>query len=104
MLPLSMGDITPYGNGVHHINSLMQPTTATTAPVVGVPITSSAVVAGSATGASHEVDIELAARFCVEVAKDFTSGMARFYDPAEFERLVELYGSMRHLQTQGGTR
>lgn len=101
VLALSMADITPYGNGVHHINSLMQPTTATTAPVVGVPITSAAVVAGSATGASHEVDIELAARFCVEVAKDFTSGIAHFYDPAEFARLVELYGSMRHLQTQG---
>lgn len=91
-------DITPYGNGVFHLNSILQPATATDAPVVGVAITSEAVVPGSATGASQEIDIECAARFAVEVAKAFGSGAAEFYDRAEFERLVRLYGSMSHLQ------
>ena len=33
---LSQQDITPYGNDLYHLNSILQPTTATTAPVVGV--------------------------------------------------------------------
>ena len=34
--PLSMADITPYGNGLYHLNSILQPCTATDAPVVRV--------------------------------------------------------------------
>ncbi len=91
-------DITPYGNGVFHINSILQPATATEAPVVGVAITSETAVPGCATGASQEIDIECAARFAVEVAKAFGAGRASFYNRAEFARLVRLYGSMEHLQ------
>lgn len=101
VFPLSMSDITPYGNGLHHINSIMQPAVATKAPVVGVAITTEVPVPGCGTGASHEVDIELAARFCIEVAKEFGAGRCRFYDAREFARLVELYGPMNHLQTMG---
>jgi hypothetical protein len=43
----------------------------------------------------------MAARFCIEVAKAFGRGKCAFYDAAEFERLVSLYGSMEHLQTMG---
>jgi Protein of unknown function (DUF1177) len=93
-----MQDITPYGNGVYHLNSIMQPATATSSPVVGVAITTEATVPGSGTGASDLSAVESAARFCVEVAKDFGAGGCRFYDEAEFDRLVELYGSMRPLQ------
>ena len=93
-------DITPYGNGIFHLNSILQPATATDAPVVGVAITSEAIVPGSATGASQEIDIEYAARFSVEVAKAFGAGAAQFYDRAEFARLVRLYGPMAHLQTK----
>jgi hypothetical protein len=57
ILPLTMQDVTPYGNGVHHVNSIVQPATATAAPVLGVAITAESVVPGSATGASHEADI-----------------------------------------------
>ncbi|EHS57166.1 DUF1177 family protein, partial [Paenibacillus sp. Aloe-11] len=32
-------DITPYGNDLYHINSILQPAVATSAPVVGVAIT-----------------------------------------------------------------
>ncbi|MFN8059322.1 MAG: DUF1177 domain-containing protein [Vicinamibacterales bacterium] len=94
-------DITPYGNGVFHINSILQPAASTSAPVVGVALTAEIAVPGSATGASSEHDIAQAARFAVEVAKSFGRGRAAFYDPTEFARLVELYGPMTHLQRRG---
>jgi hypothetical protein len=101
VFPLAMQDITPYGNDIYHLNSILQPATATTAPVVGVAITAEVAVPGCATGASQPTDVEMAARFAVEVAKGVTAGKCRFYDPAEFARLVSLYGSMRGLQTMG---
>lgn len=99
--PITMQDITPYGNGVYHINSIMQPATATSAPVVGVATTASTPIPGSATGANQVFALEMAGRFCVEVAKSFTAGECPFYDDEEFARLTALYGSMRSLQTLG---
>jgi hypothetical protein len=96
--PITTQDITPYGNGVDHINSILQPATATPAPVVGVAIGAESVVPGCGTGASHEVDIAEAVRFAIEVAKETGAGTCRFHDDAEFGRLVSLYGSMGHLQ------
>lgn len=98
VIPVTTQDITPYGNGVHHINSLLQPAVATDAPVVGLAITAGTAVAGCATGASHETDIAAAARFALETAKEFGRGGASFLDRAEFDRLVELYGPMTRLQ------
>ncbi len=103
-LTLTTQDITPYGNDVHHINSILQPSTATDAPVVGVATTSVSPVAGSATGANYISDIDAASRFVLETAKDFTNGWATVYDEDEFAHLNELYGSMAHLQTLGGDR
>jgi hypothetical protein len=34
--PITMQDITPYGNDIYHINSILQPSVVTDAPVVGV--------------------------------------------------------------------
>jgi hypothetical protein len=96
--PVTMQDITPYGNGIYHLNSILQPSVVADAPVVGVAICTESAVPGSATGASHEIDIAAAVRFVVEVAKEFGSGTARFYDPQEFALLTRLYGSMRHLR------
>ncbi|CAI1560952.1 DUF1177 domain-containing protein [Serratia sp. T13T92] len=96
--PITMQDITPYGNDVHHLNSILQPSTATAAPVVGVAICTESVVPGCGTGASHEVDIALAVKFAVEVAKEFGRGTCSFYDPAEYDRLLALYGSLSHFQ------
>ena len=96
--PITTQDITPYGNGVYHLNSILQPSIATSAPVVGVAICAESVVPGCGTGASHETDIALAVKFAVEVAKEFTRGTCRFHDAAEYARLVELYGSLAHLQ------
>lgn len=98
---VSMQDITPYGNDLYHINSILQPATATDAPVIGVAITTESVVAGCATGATHFTDVEEAARFALETAKAFTSGACSFYDPEEFAFIVKKYGDMKHLQTMG---
>lgn len=98
VFPITTQDITPYANELYHLNSILQPATVTDVPVVGVAITTEAAVPGCATGASHEVDIELATRFVVEAAKAFTSGKAPLYDQEEFDRLVRLYGTMSYLQ------
>lgn len=97
-LPITTQDITPYGNGIFHINSIMQPATVTPAPVVGVAICTESIVPGCGTGASHETDIAVAVKFAVEVAKSFGHGSCQFYDADEFERLIGLYGEMTHLQ------
>jgi Protein of unknown function (DUF1177) len=101
VLPITMQDITPYGNDLFHINSVLQPCVATRAPVVGVALTAEVAVPGSATGASHPGDIELAVRFCLEVAKAFGQGTCRFYDPEEWSRIQRRYGPMTRLQTLG---
>lgn len=96
--PITMQDITPYGNGIYHINSILQPCVATNAPVVGVAITTVSMVPGCGTGASHEADIAETARFAVETAKEFGRGTCAFFDLDEFERIVSRYGRMNHLQ------
>jgi len=96
--PITMQDITPYANGVYHLNSILQPSVVADAPVVGVAICTETAVPGSATGASHEIDIAAAVRFVIEVAKEFGQGTAQFYNPQEFALLTRLYGSMRHLR------
>jgi len=101
VLPITIQDITPYGNNLFHINSIVQPCTVTSAPVVGIAITSDTSVPGCGTGASHEIDIENASRYCIEVAKVFTEGKCSFYDEKEFNIITKLYGSMKHLQTLG---
>jgi len=99
---VSQQDITPYGNDLKHINSILQPSIMTYAPVVGVAITTEVAVAGCATGATHLVDIEGAARFAVEVAKGFTAGNCQFYDREEFARMTALYGDMTRFQSVDG--
>ena len=100
---ISIQDITPYGNGIYHLNSIMQPCTVTSAPVIGVAITAETMVPGCATGASHFTDVEAAARFTIEVAKQFGKGNCSFYDPEEFELIQKKYGSMEHLKTKGAS-
>ena len=69
--------------------------------MVGVPIVAQTAVAGSGSGASHEIDIAEAVRFCTEVAIEFTDReryKCDFYDQSEYGRLLSLYGSLGHLQ------
>lgn len=98
---VTIQDITPYGNGLYHLNSILQPSTATKAPVVGVAITSKTMVPGCATGATQVMDVESAARFALEVAKSFGKGDCKFYDEDEYAMIQAKYGSMSHIQTMG---
>lgn len=95
---LSQQDITPYGNGLYHLNSILQPAVATSAPVVGVAITAEQPVAGCATGATRLHDVEAAAKFMLEVCKEFTEGKCQVYDAQEFDKIIEQYGTMTHFQ------
>jgi len=97
IVPLFTQDITPPGNGLHRINSIMQPATLTSAPVIGVALLSPVVTGGASTGVTDEHDLAMTGRFAVEVAKEFSNGMLPFYYEDEFARLVELYGALTHL-------
>ncbi len=99
--PITTQDITPYGNGLDHINSIMQPCTITDAPVVGVAITTETVVPGCATGASHLSDIEETTRFCLEVAKAYGKGLCSFYDLKEWRIIEKKYGALKVLYSTG---
>jgi len=98
VLPITMQDITPYGNGIYHLNSILQPATGTAAPVTGVAITTESVVPGSATGATDLNVVASAVRFCVETAKGFGRGAICFHGQEELANLVRQYGTMTHLQ------
>ena len=101
VVPITTQDITPYGNSLFHVNSIVQPCTVTSAPVVGIAVTTKMAVPGCATGANHEIDVEEASRYCIEVAKAFTERKCGFYDKEEFELIVKLYGTMKNFQTLG---
>lgn len=102
-MPITTQDITPYGNDVYHVNSILQPAVATDKPVVGVAITTETAVAGCGTGASRVTDVEEVVRYCIEVAKLYGQAKCNFYNETEFNHLEELYGKMTHLQTLGKT-
>lgn len=101
VLPLSTYDITPYGNGLYHLNSILQPAVATAAPVVGVAVTAETAVPGSSTNASHPEDVALAVSLCLEAAARFGSGALSLYDPDQLARAERMYGGMESLQTEG---
>jgi len=101
VIALSNYDITPYGNDLYHLNSILQPSTASSAPTVGVAIVTESAVPGCATGASHYEDVEEAARFLLETAKAYTAGQCRFYDEEMYQSALRRYGSLSHLQTMG---
>jgi hypothetical protein len=98
--PITTQDITPYGNKLYHINSIMQPATATNKPVVGIALTSQVPVPGCATGASQPTDMEQAARYCLEVAKAYGKNLCTLYDHSEWEIIQNIYGSLKKLQNK----
>lgn len=97
LVPLFTQDITPPGNGIHRINSIMQPATLTSAPVIGVALLSPVVTGGAFTGVTDEHDLAMAGRFVIEVAKEYANGSLPFYYDDELRRLVELYGPLSRL-------
>lgn len=96
--PLTIQDITPYGNGLYHFNSILQPSTATSAPVIGVAITSEAPVAGCATGVTNAQQIDAVGRFVIEVAQRFGEKKCQFYNEKEYALMVKKYGSLTQFQ------
>lgn len=84
------------------MDTILQPAVASDASVVGLAITAATTVAGCATGASHAVDIEAAARLAVETAKGFDARRVALHDAEEFALLVSLYGENTRLQGLGG--
>lgn len=104
VLPITTQDITPYGNGLYHINSILQPAVATKSPVVGIAITTETAVAGCATGATDVTDIDKVVRFTLEVAKTYGANACEFYNEEQFNIIESLYGKMDHLQTKGGAK
>ena len=104
IVPITMQDILPYTTPVYHINSMMQPWIYTTAPVVGVAITTRMILPGSGTGSTNYTSLEQATRFIVEVAKDYTSGRAKFYDEEEWETILKIHGSVRDTMRKGVSR
>jgi hypothetical protein len=94
VVPITMQDITPYGNDVYHINSIMQPWTMTEAPVVGLATTANVPVPGSGSGANYTSALIDATQYCIEVARDFTCGKCSFYNNKEYEILFKRYGNM----------
>jgi hypothetical protein len=98
VVPIFTQDLTPPGNGIHHINSILQPATMTDAPVIGIALLSPMIVGGASTGVVHEQDLATAGRAVVEIAKEFSAGTLAFYHEQEFRRLVDLYGPMKRFQ------
>lgn len=96
--PITIQDITPYGNGLYHFNSIMQPATATKSPVVGVAITSEVPVAGCATGVTNASQIDAVGRFVIEVAQRFGQNKCRFYDQKEYILMTKKYGKLSKFQ------
>jgi hypothetical protein len=98
VFPITIQDITPYGNGLYHFNSILQPATATKSPVVGIAITSEVPVAGCATGVTNAQQIDAVGRFAIEVAQRFTKNKCQFYDEKEFRLIAQKYGSLKKFQ------
>lgn len=96
--PITIQDITPYGNGLYHFNSILQPATVTQAPVVGVAITAQVPVAGCATGVTNAWQIDSVGRFLIEVAQRFGKDTCQFYDKKEYKLIRKKYGSLRKFQ------
>lgn len=96
--PITMQDITPYGNGLYHFNSIMQPAVATESPVVGIAITGEVPIAGCATGVTNPGQIDSVGRFVIEIAQRFGQNKCDFYDKKEFSLIVKKYGRMNKFQ------
>lgn len=99
VLPITTQDITPYGNGVYHINSILQPSVVTDLPTVGVAITTETVIPGCMTGSSHFTDIDMTVKYLVEVSKAFGNKKCELFDEEEFMKLKNKYGSLKKLQS-----
>ena len=98
IFPITMQDITPFGNGIHHVCGMMLPAQFTSAPVIGVPLTGQMQVVAAATNVFQYAALEAAGRYCIEIATAYGIGHCHFYYEDDLTGMVGRYGSMRHLQ------
>ena len=101
VIPLSMQDITPVTNGVHHLNGLGEMPAGAQMPSIGVGLTAPLPISGAAPGVTSVTHLEQAVRFVMEVAKSFTAGQFSFYQEEEYAELTRRYGRMSALFTEG---
>ena len=101
VIPITMQDITPVTNGIHHLNGLGEVPDGTVAPCFGVGLTSPLPLSGAAPGVTNVSSLEIAVRYVVEVVKGFLMGTFSFYDREEFVSLVSMYGDMTRLYKGG---
>ncbi len=101
VIPLTMQDITPVNNGVHHLNGLGELPEGTKAPCIGIGLTSPLPLSGAAPGVTNVSALEVAVRYAVEVIKGFLMGNFSFYDEEEYSSLVSMYGDMSGLYSGG---
>ncbi|MCD6114506.1 MAG: DUF1177 domain-containing protein [Thermoprotei archaeon] len=101
IVPLTMQDVLPFSTKIYHINSIIQPWIYTTAPVIGVATTTRMPVPGSATGVTNVFALDQAARFVLEVAKDFTAERIKFYDEKDWETIIKVHGNIREIMRKG---
>lgn len=99
VMPITTQDVTPYANGLFHLNSMMQPSTIARGPTVGIAVTAATAVPGCATGATQAASLDAAVRLAIEVAKALPSTPDLFLEAAEFAALTRLYGSFGLLRT-----
>ena len=101
VMPLTMQELMPTRNGISFLNDIGALPYEIDIPCIGVAMCSPIPQEPICSGMTDLAEIEPAVRYCVEVAKDFGMGRFDFYDKAEFEKIIKLYGSMKHLQTFG---
>jgi hypothetical protein len=97
VFPINMQDITPFGNGIHHVCGMMLPAQFTKAPIVGVPLTGQVQVLAAATNVFQYSALEAAGRYCIEIATAYGIGHCHFYYEDDFAGMTRRYGSMSHL-------
>ena len=101
VMPITMQELMPTRNGISYLNDIAALPYEIDVPCIGVAMCSPSLQEPIGSGMTNLAEIEPAIRFCVEVAKDFGMGRFDFYDKEEFDKIVKLYGSMKHLQTFG---
>lgn len=99
-LPLSQQDIIPCEKGLPQAHTILQPSRATSAPVVGIGIQNE-MASRHGLNTSLFERIESTGRFLVTVATAFTNNNCSLYDEHEFTILRTSYGDMSHFQHIG---
>lgn len=100
-LTITQQDIIPTEKGMTQRTNLLQPSTKTSAPVVGISIGSSAALSNEDGRVVSLKDIGRIATGCLDIARSYGANECVFYDEEEFTELRVSYGNMSHFQGIG---